>query len=51
MSSRALRYESEVPPPIPWGIGLALAGRIIRGNDAIFGHFGIMTPLDEPVVP
>ena len=22
-----------------------------RGNDAIFGDFGIMTPLDEPVVP
>ena len=25
--------------------------RITRGNDANFGDFGIMTPLDEPVVP
>ena len=38
-------------PPTLWAIGLALAGRATRENDASFGDFGIMTPLDEPVVP
>ena len=51
ISSRALRYSSQVLPPILWAIGLALAGRATRGKDANFGDFGIMTPLDEPVVP
>ena len=51
ISSCALRYRSQVLPPILWVIGLALAGRIIRENDAKFGDFGIMTPLDEPVLP
>ena len=51
ISSCALRYRSKVLPPILWAIGLALAGRATRGNDADFGDFGIMTPLDEPVVP
>ena len=50
-SSCTLRYESQVLPPILVVIGLALAGRATRGNQANFGDFGIMTPLDEPVVP
>ena len=51
ISGGALRYRSQVQPPILWIIGLALAGRGTRGNDGSFGDFGIMTPLDEPVVP
>ena len=51
ISRCALRRMSEVLPPILWAIGCALAGQAKRGNDAIFGDFGIMTPLDEPVVP
>ena len=47
----ALRYKFEVLPPILWAIGLALAGQVTRGKEAHFGDFGIMTPLDEPVVP
>ena len=47
----ALRLRSWVPPPILCAIGLALARRATRENDANFGDFGIMTPLDEPVVP
>ena len=31
--------------------GLTLAGRATRGNDANFGDFGIMTPLDSSVLP
>ena len=49
--SCTLRYDSEVLPPILGAIGLALAGRATRENDANFGDFGIMTPLDEPLVP
>ena len=51
ISGCTLRYRSQVLPPILWAIGIALAGRATRGNDANFGDFGIMTPLDEPVVP
>ena len=51
ISSLALRYGSEVLSPILWNNGLALAGRLTRGNDADFADFGIMTPLDEPMVP
>ena len=51
ISSCTLRYESQVPLPNLWAIGLALAGRATRGNDANFGDFGIMTPLDESVLP
>ena len=51
ISSCAVRYRLEVLPPILSVIGLALAGRITRGNDANFCDFGIMTPLDEPLVP
>ena len=47
----ALRYRSQILPPILCAIGLALAGQATRGNDANCGDFGIMTPLDEPVVP
>ena len=50
-SGCALRLRSKVLPPILWAIGLAVAGQATRGNDAYFGDFGIMTPLDEPVVP
>ena len=50
-SSCTLRWKSQVPPPILCAIGLALAGRATRENDANFGDFGMMTPLDEPVVP
>ena len=50
-SSCTIRYESQVLPPTLCAIGLALAGRATRGNDAKFGDFGIMTPPDEPVVP
>ena len=46
-----LRYWPQVLPPILWAIGLALAGRTTRGNDANFSDFGIMIPLDEPLVP
>ena len=49
--SCTLRYKSQVLPPTLCAIGVALAGRATRGNDANFGDFGIMTPLDEPVVP
>ena len=38
-------------PPYLWAIGLAMAGRAARGNDTSFGDFGIMTPLDEHMVP
>ena len=51
ISSCAVRYESQVLPPVLWVIGLALARRATRDNDANFGDFGIMAPLDEPVVP
>ena len=51
ISRCTLRYTSQVLPPTLWAIGLALAGRATRENDANFGDFGIMTPLDEPVVP
>ena len=51
ISGCTIRYESQVLPPIRSCIGLALAGRATRGNDTNFGDFGIMTPLDEPVVP
>ena len=41
--------------PLPCGqlasIGLTLAGRATRGNDANFGDFGIMAPLDSSVLP
>ena len=46
-----LRYESQVLPPTLWVIGLTLAGRATRGNDANFGDFGIMTPLDSSPLP
>ena len=32
-------------------LSVALAGRATRGNDANFGDFGIMTPLDEHILP
>ena len=51
ISSCTLREKSQILPRIPWVIGLALAGRATRENDANFGDFGIMTPLDEPSVP
>ena len=51
ISSCTLRKKSQVLPPTLWAIGLALARRATCGNDANFGDFGIMTPLDEPVVP
>ena len=51
ISSCTLRYRSEVLLLILCAIGLALAGRATRDSDANFGDFGIMTPLDEPVVP
>ena len=46
-----LYTQMKVLPPILCAIGLALARRAARGNDANFVDFGIMTPLDEPVVP
>ena len=49
--SRAPRWSSWVLPRILWAVGLALVGRITRENEANFGDFGIMIPLDEPVVP
>ena len=51
ISSCTLRYKSQVLPSTLWVIGLALAGRAMRERDVNFGDFGIMTPLDEPVVP
>ena len=51
ISSCTLRYRSQVLPPTLSAIGLALAGRATRDNDANFGDFGIMTPLDKPVLP
>ena len=39
------------PASYPGAIGLALTGQATRENGANFGDFGIMTPLDEPVVP
>ena len=51
ISGCTLRYDSQVLPPILWAIGLALAGRATRGNDAYFDNFRVMTPFDEPVVP
>ena len=43
-----LYTQIEVLGPV---IGLALAGRATLGGNANFGDFGIMTPLDELVVP
>ena len=51
ISNSALRHRSNVLPPILCAMSLALAGRVTRGNDANFGDFGIMTPLEEPLVP
>ena len=51
ISSSAFTFGPEVLPPILAAIGLALARQATRGVDANFGDFGIMTPLDEPVMP
>ena len=51
ISFGAARYMSQVLPPLLWIVGLALVGRITRGNDANFSDSGIMTPLGEPVGP
>ena len=51
ISHCTLRWKSQVPPTTLWVVGLALAGQATRENDANFGDFGIMTPLNEPVVP
>ena len=51
ISSHALRYRSQVLPPILWALGLALAERASCGNDFNFGEFGIMIPHGEAVAP
>ena len=51
ISSCTLRYKYQVLSPILRAVGLVLAGRATHEKDGNFGDFGIMTPLDEPVVP